>query len=587
MAILKRKLNKVKKPENKTTELIVKLQNVKKLYVKYMTNLGAHVFHYGKFFVAKAISFIKTNSIFVLKKMNLVFRKLFGSVKILFKKPFIKPFAYCKNLKSSILHTKEKEGLLASIRYGFSCLGKSIWNSKKLFIKSLNYIAPLIAIVFLVNIVSNETTAKYAISVECNGEVLGYIDEEAVADEAQMVMQERINYVDGNNEVVVQPKLSVKKISDDTPVYSADELADKLISTSDVELEEAYGFYINGTFSGAVKDKTKLESTLASLLDKYRTNDPNEEVSFVDKYEIKDGLYLEEGIVDDDSIIELLNSEKQVEAYYTIVAGDAPTLIAEKVGLPYSELKALNPTIEDTCMIGQQVLINRAQPFASVRVTRDEVYDISLPYKTISVQDSSIYKGSQKTLVNGEEGSAHVSANVSYVNGYEETRTIISQETTKEPVDKKVAIGTKSTGAPQSVIDASGGNYMWPVGGNGGYISSYFGWRTLYGRSDWHPGIDIATSYGTPIYAVADGYVTAAVNGWCGGYGNNVVINHGNGYSTMYAHASRLNVSAGMTVKKGDLIAFVGSTGSSTGNHLHFEVRYYGQKYNPLPFLGR
>ncbi len=123
---------------------------------------------------------------------------------------------------------------------------------------------------------------------------------------------------------------------------------------------------------------------------------------------------------------------------------------------------------------------------------------------------------------------------------------------------------------------------IWPTSGD---VTSRFGWRSSpfgYG-SDWHPGIDIADSYGTPIEATADGVVVSA--GWNGGYGLFVLIDHGYGISTAYGHSSELNVRAGQRVKKGDTIAYMGSTGASTGSHLHYEVRVNGRAVNPADFL--
>lgn len=125
---------------------------------------------------------------------------------------------------------------------------------------------------------------------------------------------------------------------------------------------------------------------------------------------------------------------------------------------------------------------------------------------------------------------------------------------------------------------------QWPT--DGGYISSPFGGRpnpfSGYGR-DWHPGIDIAVDYGTPVYASAAGYVEQS--GWYGGYGKYVRLSHDFGYETAYGHMSRLAVSAGSFVKKGEVIGYVGSTGYSTGPHLHFEVMKYGEQVNPSSLM--
>ncbi len=123
------------------------------------------------------------------------------------------------------------------------------------------------------------------------------------------------------------------------------------------------------------------------------------------------------------------------------------------------------------------------------------------------------------------------------------------------------------------------GSLLRPVNGP---IVSGFGYRVhpIFRRVKFHYGVDIAASHGTPIQAAADGVVVFA--GWRRAYGITVILDHGNGLATLYAHCSRVLVSEGQTVKQGDIIALVGSTGLSTGPHLHFEVRRYGEPINPL-----
>ncbi|MGL5206347.1 MAG: peptidoglycan DD-metalloendopeptidase family protein [Acidaminococcaceae bacterium] len=124
---------------------------------------------------------------------------------------------------------------------------------------------------------------------------------------------------------------------------------------------------------------------------------------------------------------------------------------------------------------------------------------------------------------------------------------------------------------------------LWPT--DSGEISSRYGYRYDpfgYG-GDYHPGIDIAANYGDPVYASAAGDIEQA--GWNGGYGRYVRISHGNGYETAYAHMSAIAVNSGEGVKKGDIIGYVGSSGYSTGPHLHFEVLSNGQTVNPLKIL--
>lgn len=123
---------------------------------------------------------------------------------------------------------------------------------------------------------------------------------------------------------------------------------------------------------------------------------------------------------------------------------------------------------------------------------------------------------------------------------------------------------------------------LWPTTGE---VTSRFGSRNSPGGigSNFHPGIDIANSVGTPIIATADGTVVSS--GWSSGYGETIEIDHGNGITTLYGHNSQLVVHTGQSVKKGQLIAYLGSTGYSTGPHLHYEVRVNGTAVNPASFL--
>lgn len=131
-------------------------------------------------------------------------------------------------------------------------------------------------------------------------------------------------------------------------------------------------------------------------------------------------------------------------------------------------------------------------------------------------------------------------------------------------------------------VGGSTGSMLWPADGP---VTSPFGWRThpIFGTQRLHTGIDIGADYGDAVLAADGGVVIEA--DWLGGYGNAVIIDHGNGISTLYAHNSQLIVSEGQSVAKGQTISRVGSTGYSTGPHLHFEVRQNGSPVNPLDYL--
>ncbi|HOJ93183.1 MAG TPA: M23 family metallopeptidase, partial [Dictyoglomaceae bacterium] len=137
--------------------------------------------------------------------------------------------------------------------------------------------------------------------------------------------------------------------------------------------------------------------------------------------------------------------------------------------------------------------------------------------------------------------------------------------------------------ASSNVQKAQKGKLSWPVIGS---ISSKFGMRPhpiLGGAPLSHTGIDIAVAYGTPIKAAASGKVIYA--GWYGGYGNLIILDHGGNISTLYGHLSKIVVKIGEEVAEGEIIGYVGSTGLSTGPHLHFEVRVNGSPVDPAGWL--
>lgn len=154
-------------------------------------------------------------------------------------------------------------------------------------------------------------------------------------------------------------------------------------------------------------------------------------------------------------------------------------------------------------------------------------------------------------------------------------RELIETSRQIEQLIKRIQSGEKNIGG-------STGTMTWPAEGE---ITSPFGWRVhpIFGTQRLHTGIDIGADYGDAIRAADGGVVIHA--DWMGGYGNAVIIDHGNGISTLYAHNSQLLVNEGQTVSKGQTVARCGSTGYSTGPHLHFEVRQNGSPVNPLNYL--
>ncbi len=339
----------------------------------------------------------------------------------------------------------------------------------------------------------------------------------------------------------------------------------------------AYCLYVEGERIGATSYSGALEELLAQL--KSASTDADTiSCTFAENVEIKQEYVPTEQVMNLGYLAEMLYSTKTAEVTYTVKSGDTWSQIANSHGLTSAQLLALNPGYNiDRLQIGEMLTLSASVPYLTMTVVERERYVDDVPFDIVYTDSANLYKGDYKVTSAGSYGAADVVANVTYVNGEETARNILSSVTLREPVTEQRLQGTKErpTWLPT-------GTFRWPATGR---ITSRFGGRSSPGGvgSTNHKGIDIAGRRGTPIYAADGG--TVAYAGWMGGYGYLVQINHGNGYVTYYGHNSGLTVSVGQHVYKGQQIARMGSTGNSTGNHCHFEVRYNGVAKNPLNYL--
>lgn len=211
-----------------------------------------------------------------------------------------------------------------------------------------------------------------------------------------------------------------------------------------------------------------------------------------------------------------------------------------------------------------------------VKTTSKFITDTTVKYKTKTVWTSKQAAGYSKITTVGKNGISRQTKLVENINGEEVLNATLETEVISAPVDEVVTVGTAATSSASNSAASSAG-FIFPLPVDKYKVSSYWG----DGRN--HKGVDLCANKGVAIYAVAAG--TVEYSGYKGDYGYSVVINHGNGIKTRYAHASALCVKAGATVSQGQMIAAVGSTGYSTGNHLHFEVIVNGTRVNPAPYI--
>lgn len=277
-------------------------------------------------------------------------------------------------------------------------------------------------------------------------------------------------------------------------------------------------------------------------------------------------------VSDHDDLVEFIRLGGEEIKTHTVEVGESFWTIAMMYHTSVEELieanKDLNP---NKLKPGDEVRLLVPTSKLTVQVVEEVEFNRAVDFETIVETSDSMYTNQSKVKVEGIKGESHIVENRVKENGIIVNKEVVSEEIIKEPVNQILVKGTKEV--PKT---AATGVFMMPTRGR---FTSGYGQR--WGRM--HRGIDIAASVGTPIYAADGGTVTHS--GWQGTYGYMVEINHGNGYVTRYAHASKLLVSKGTKVYKGQHIANVGNTGRSTGPHLHLEVLKNGAYVNPSKYV--
>lgn len=428
----------------------------------------------------------------------------------------------------------------------------------------------LAAVISLVVIVSVVAQTGFAWQVNLNGEEIGVVKDKtslvALIEERSLEVQADCGY-----EVGLASEVEYKKIFRFTG-DDVEAVKDTLCAGLEFGLK-ATAIVVNGEEVAALP-ALEAEGILEQLKSNFIKTSGNielEAVRFREDIELIETFRLVEDIVDKDEALNVLlhGSEKLLQ--HTVARGESLWTIASKYQLGVSVLQAANPEVKpEVLKVGAQLSLKLDEPFVRVEVVEKQTYDQAIPFTTTYTTDSNLWTWDSKVKVAGKAGTQQVTARIVSVNGKEEKREIISTQITVNPTAQVIAKGTKT--APV----VSSGSFLWPTTG---VITSPYGMR--WGAM--HSGVDIGAPQGTAIKAADNGTVT--FSGWNGGYGYSVKIDHGNGTSTLYAHASKLLVSKGAYVPKGHVIALVGNTGNSYGAHLHFEIHVNGKHVNPLTYF--
>ena len=478
-------------------------------------------------------------------------------------------------LRNSRESSKEERAF--AVKNLFECWGILVW---KIFCTIFNYLAPVCAAIFLAVTFRYFSTLEYGLAFESNGKTLAYITDESVYNKAEQIIRSRTS-AEATEIGNVAPQFSVVPVSS-LELTDSEELANIILKNSGQSVYEGYGLYIDGEFVGSTDESDNLLALLEEYREQFRKEgDTESKLQFKQKVALIDGVYPTSSIMAMSEFRLLLNSEIEGEKYHTVSAGESPSLIADMYDLYVSELKAMNPILEKNpnIYVGQDLVVSKSVSYLNVTSTRREVYSEEVPYTTIKTPSDKYYTTYSKVTKKGVPGEQLVRALVTYEDGMVVGRQILNTVLLKEPVAREMIVGTKNP--IYSVGNSAGTNkgFIWPT--IGGHVScGYLGYKG-------HTGMDIAgCGYGSNIYASAAGQVVKVKWGKTG-YGYHVIINHGDGIQTLYAHMSNIYVKQGQYVNQGDIIGAMGSTGNSTGTHLHFEIRINGQYVNPKNYISR
>jgi len=331
---------------------------------------------------------------------------------------------------------------------------------------------------------------------------------------------------------------------------------------------------VNGQAVLYMESKELAQQLLDKLLQEHSKVADDENlvsVGFAEDVQVVEGIVVAAWISSWDNAWSMINLGTVTPQVYTVKEGDSLWSIARAHDMYVTDIVASNGIQEDSILaLGQSIILSKPTPLVTVVAQVEGNETVPIPYQTITENDNSV--NGIKVKTEGKNGEKFIAYTATLRNGVVESKNIIEEKVIKAAVDKVVVKGRSVQVASRSGGGTSTGKLHWPVSGS---ISQSFG--------RGHTGMDIAGASGSAIGAADGGTVTFA--GWQGGYGNFIIINHGNGIVTRYAHCSKLLVQKGQKVSQGQTIGLRGSTGRSTGPHLHFEVMVGGAFRNPISYL--
>lgn len=407
-------------------------------------------------------------------------------------------------------------------------------------------------------------------------------------------------YVNGNMQFALQHKADLQKalnnikVGEEKSCQQELELSSKveckrsfvsrnlLISSKEVEKKlapvvefkaPAAAIMVDGKTIAYVESKAAANNLLSKLKKEYSQPDEGEKlvaVSFAEKVKIKEEKVSVKKLMPVEETYNLICTGTSNPEKYIVQEGDNLWLIARRNDMYVDDIVKANGLTTENLQLDQELILVKSKPYINVIAQVEGEKTEAIPYETKVIVDKNS-PSSIRVKQEGQNGERQIAYTASKRNGIVEKTNILEEKILKAAVDKVIVKGTRVT----QIASRGGGSGTldWPTNGS---ITQYY-------KGSSHRGIDIGGRTGQAIRAADSGYVSFA--GYQGGYGKFVIVNHNNGMVTRYAHCSSINVSTGQRVNKGETIAALGSTGRSTGPHLHFEVLVNGSFTNPLNSL--
>ncbi|OXM88016.1 hypothetical protein CF651_02675 [Paenibacillus rigui] len=328
---------------------------------------------------------------------------------------------------------------------------------------------------------------------------------------------------------------------------------------------------IDGKPLGQVKDESSALQLLEQYKRKFASGEDVVSAEFTQNIELAPVALNAGQISGNEELLDKIEAGAAQPIRYQVQKGDCLSCIAHKFHVTQQTIYELNPSLKGTLIrAGDELILSEIQPLLTVKTVQKRTETKEIPFDTQYVDEPELKEGTKQVMTLGENGLKQTTYLTTRMNGKWVEEQAENETIVRPAVQALVKRGTK-------VIPGVGtGSFAWPV--YQAKLTSEYGkrWGTF------HPGTDMVSEQ-SAILAADRGKVIFA--GWKSGYGNCIIIDHQNGYSTLYGHMSQILVSDKEAVEKGEKIGIMGRTGNATGVHLHFEVRVGERQENPLRFL--